>query len=140
MLEIDKRGALAVPIALVIVFLIAFLAVWLVSSAIAQRHDRTAKERRSLEVADQKQVHIRRTLDSLTEWQRQFVLRFITERRTQSPDFEVGEYRAIWDSEMEVLVEKRVIRRHRRAGVYEIEPVYHDYLLDNWDPNDGTLR
>lgn len=136
--DIDTRP-LGLAVALTIVFLMAFLVFSLIGSVVVSRNDRHAKQRLQNELAEQRERHIRRTLESLTDWQRSFVLRYIVERRTQIPDFEVGEYRAAWDYEMEMLVQKGVVRKHRRAGVYEIDPQYYDYLLDNWDSATGTL-
>jgi hypothetical protein len=140
MQEIDRRGTLAVPIALVVVFLISFLTVWLIAAGILRQYERTIRRRQLQELADQKRISVRRTLESLTDWQRRFLLRFIVEGRTQIPEFEVGQFRAAWDFQMDVLVQKGVVRQHRRAGVYEIEPVYLEYLQENWDPQNGTLR
>jgi len=137
--ELDRRGPLAVPAALTIIFLIAFLLVWLIGTAFSRHHGRTRKKRQRLTVADQRQTHIRKTLGQLTEWQVGFVRRYIVEQTTQIPEFEVGQYRAAWDYEMEMLIQKGVVRHHRKAGVYEIEPVYRDYLLEHWDQQTGTL-
>jgi hypothetical protein len=136
--DLDNRP-LGLSVALAIIFLMSFLVFSLFASAMISRKDRHAKQRRQGELLEQKKRHIRRTLESLTAWQRGFVLRYLVERTTQIPEFRVGAYRATWDYEMEMLVQKGVVREHRRAGVYEIDPQYHDYLLDHWDPVTGTL-
>lgn len=82
---------------------------------------------------------IRHNLKGLTEWQRQFLLRFIVEQRMQMAEFEIGGYKAAWDFELEVLLSKGIVHKHSSASVYEIDPRYHEYLQKNWDPASGTL-
>jgi len=84
-------------------------------------------------------LHLRDTLDSLTQWQRMFLCRFVVEGRSQIKDFEVGQFRATWDSEMTVLIEKGVIKEYHRAGVYELLPAYREYLQQNLDLDTGRL-
>jgi hypothetical protein len=88
--------------------------------------------------AEQGKRAIRNTLESLSDWQRWFLLRFIVEGRRQIPDFEVGDFKAAWDFEMDVLIAKGIVRQYR-GGVYEIVPTYYEYLKKNWNPQAGTL-
>jgi len=137
--ELDQRGPLAEPVAFAVVFLITFLLVWLIGTAFSSHQGRTNKERQRLAAAEKRQAHILRAIESLTEWQQGFVLRYIVENTTQIQEFEVGEYHAVWKPEMEMLIQKGVIRRHRKARVYEIEPAYRDYLLEHWDQQTEIL-
>jgi hypothetical protein len=137
--ELDRFGVLGVAVALLIVFLIAFLASSLIFSSVESRRHRAVSALKSQQKAEQRKAFIRNNLESLTDWQRRFLLRFIVERRTQIPEFEVGQYKAAWDFEMAVLVEKGIVIEHRRAGVYEIEPSYHAYLRDHWQQDTGEL-
>ena len=137
--HIEEYGEAAIAVALVIVFLIAFLATWLVWSGVAASRQRMVAIQQAEGEAKESLMSVRNNLESLTAWQRQFLLRFITEGRTQIPEFEVGQYRAAWDFEMSVLVEKGIIQEHHRAGVYEIEPVCLVYLKQNWNPATGEL-
>ena len=95
-------------------------------------------EKAKREVEREKET-IRRNLEGLTGWQRHFVARFLLESRTQIPESDVGGYRMVWGDEVQVLINKGIIREHRNAGVYEIEPKYHDYLKDHLDRDTGAL-
>jgi hypothetical protein len=68
------------------------------------------------------------TLTCLTPWQRAFLLRLLREGRRQIPEWEVGQYRAAWDFEMEVLVRKGIVYDH--GGMYEIAPDYYRCVQD----------
>jgi hypothetical protein len=138
--ELRGYAAIGVAVALLVVFLIAFLSAWLVYSAVATYCQRVVSRRKARHDAQQQQKTVRSNLDSLTDWQRRFLLRFIVEHRTQIPEFEVGGFKAAWDFEMAVLTKKGIIKEHRRAGVFEIEPVYHQYLLEHWNPDTGALE
>jgi hypothetical protein len=137
--ELKDLGAVGSTVRFATVFLIAFLTAWLVWTAIASRYHRVAKERTAKQRSDERVQNLRDTLFRLTDWQRRFLLRFITEGTTQIPDYQVGEFRAVWESEMSVLVAKGVVIEHRRAGVYEIAPAVLHYLEQHWDPNTGDL-
>lgn len=148
--ELERYGGMGVAIALILVFFIAYLTVWLLYSGVAAychncadrrnaENERIAEIQQAQEDDKQCRLAIRNKLESLTDWQRKFLLRFVVEGRTQIPTFEVGQYRAAWDFEMAVLIEKGIVQEHRRAGVYEIIPRYLKYLQENWDPKAGTL-
>ena len=138
--EIEGHGAPAIVFAFAIVFLIAFLGTWLVYSGVATYHQQVVSRRQAQEEAERKTTSVRNNLETLTNWQRKFLLRFIVERRTQIPEFEVGRFKAAWDFEMDVLIEKGIVKEHSSAGVFEIEPVYHQYLLEHWSPQTGALE
>ena len=145
--DVESYGPVGVAVALVIVLLTSFLSTSLIWSGIVtiwqQRVARKEKEERreiAARTVEQKKRAVRASLESLTEWQRKFLLRFVVEDRTQIPEFEVGQFKATWDFEMAVLVEKGIILEHRRAGVFEIQPVYLEYLKANWNPKTGTLE
>jgi len=134
-------GAGGTAVAILVVFLTAFLAVWLAYSGIAAYHGRVVSRRQARQKAEQQQRTVRDNLDSLTEWQRGFLLRFIVENRRQIPEWEVGQYRAAWDFEMSVLLNKRIVKAHSQSGtVYEIEPLYYAYVKEHWNPRSGTLE
>jgi hypothetical protein len=137
--DVEGYGGIGVGVALLVVFLIAFLAVGLVYSGMTTYYQYVVSRQRAQQEAEQQQKTIRDNLDNLTDWQRKFLLRFIVEDRRQIPEFELGQFKAGWDFEVAVLVKKRIVKEHRRAGVYEIEPIYLDYLKANWNPEAGTL-
>lgn len=139
-LDIETRGTPAAIAAILVVFLIAFLGAWLLWSGVAAYSQRVAARRAAREGQERLQKTIRDNLESLTKWQRGFLLRFITEDRTQIPEFEVGQFKAAWDFEMAILVEKGVVREHGRAGVFEIEPAYYQYLIEHWNQQTGALE
>lgn len=147
---ITVYGNIGMAIALLVVFLIAFLGTWLVwhglERVISRRREqhkaeeaRVISRQREQHRAEEARNSIRATLLNLSPWQIRFLQRFILERRTQIPDYEVGQYRAVWDSEMEVLIQKRVVTEIPGSGVYEIRPIYCDYLIRNWNPETGDL-
>jgi hypothetical protein len=138
--QIEGHGVAAVGVALLVVFLIAFFSMWLAYSAVTAVRQRRLDVDRSKCQAELQQKIIRENLESLSDWQRKFMLRFIVERRTQIPEFEVGQFKATWDFEMAVLVEKRIVKEHRSAGVFEIEPLYRQYLIEHWNPESGALE
>jgi len=137
--EAKSYGNIGVGIALVVVFLIALLGTWLVYSWVAALSKRANSHRREVITSYEQDNAIQTTLLNLSPWQRQFVLRFVLEHRTQIPDFEVGGYRMAWDSEMAVLIHKRIIKEIPGSGVYEITPIYYNYLIQNWNPQTGKL-
>ena len=137
--EIQGYAAIGVGVVLLMVFLIGFLSTWLVYSGVATHWQRLASRERAQEEAGQEKESLRNNLESLSDWQGKFLLRFIVEGRRQIPEFEVGRYKAAWDFEMGVLIEKGIVKEHRQARVYEIEPHYHDYLKENWNPETGAL-
>jgi hypothetical protein len=77
-------------------------------------------------------------LYALTIWQRTFLIRLLNENRRQIPEWEVGSYKAVWGPEMEVLIEKGVVHEYR-GGVYEIDPLYWDYLKHNFESGTNEL-
>ncbi len=136
--DAEQFGPMALVAALFIVLFVAFLTTWLLVTAAESlwRHFRIRCQARKT-LAERIQL-IRRNLQGLSPWQRQFLLRFVVEGRTQIPAFEVGEYRAAWDFEMDVLLSKRIIIEHS-SEVYEIQPSYLEYLKHNWNPEKGEL-
>jgi hypothetical protein len=139
MTDLDKRGPWGLPVALVVVFLVTFLSSWLIGEAINRSLERRSAKRRQELAASRKEEQILETLSGLTDWQRRFVTRYLTERTTQIADFEVGGYRAAWDFEMEMLVQKGVVHHHGRARVYEIDPHYRKFLEMHLDLDSGKL-
>jgi hypothetical protein len=112
---------------LVLVLVASFLAVWLVWSLGAALRD--ARSRRLV---------VRSTLGGLTDRQRQVLLRYVVENRTQIPEWEIGPFRAVWDAELDALMRKGVVTMHP-GGMCEIAPAYLDDLRANWNPANGTL-
>jgi len=137
--EAKVYGKIGVGVALVVVFLITLLGTWLVYFLVAALSKRANSRRRDLITSHEQDNAIRTTLLNLSPWQRRFVERFVLENRTQIPDFEVGGYRMAWDSEMAVLIHKRIIKEIPGSGVYEINPIYYNYLIQNWNPQTGEL-
>jgi hypothetical protein len=134
-------GAGGTAVTMLVVFLTAFLGVWLVYSGIAAHHGRVISWRQAWQKAERQERTIRENLDSLTEWQRSFLLRFIVENRRQIPEWDVGQYGAAWDFEMSVLLNKRIVKAHSQSGtVYEIEPLYYAYVKEHWNPCTSTLE
>lgn len=137
--NVKEHGTSGVIAATLVVAMVSFLAAWLLFSACAYQYHYLAARQLERQREIEKKSAIRTTLNGLSDWQRRFLLRFIDEERTQIPEFEVGLYKAAWDFEIEVLIEKKIIKEHRRAGVYEINPVYRDYLEQNLDRERGIL-
>ena len=138
-MKIQVFGPIGVAVTMAVVFFAVFLATSLAFSGIAHhRHAVVSSEKAKREVEREKET-IRRNLEGLTGWQRHFVARFLLESRTQIPESDVGGYRMVWGDEVQVLINKGIIREHRNAGVYEIEPKYHDYLKDHLDRDTGAL-
>lgn len=123
---------------LVIVLLITFLTVWLLWSGAHAVWNARAEQKRSQRAEAGSHRKTREVLDSLTDWQRRFLLRFVVEKRSQIPEWEVGGFQAVWDAEMEVLQRKGIIISHP-SGMYEIRPNYLAYLRENWNPDTGEL-
>ena len=128
-------GGLGVPIALLVIALVVFLVTWLICCGA----DTIWRRKRVLQRVEQEKRAVRSNLETLTGWQGQFLLRFLVEGRAQIPEWEIGGYKAVWGSEVEVLITKGMLKAHRHAGVYEIEPIYRDYLKQHWNPEAGTL-
>jgi len=137
---ITKYGNVGLAITIVVVFLITFCGTWVVHSGLSALRRRSVSRRKEQYKAEEARNSIRATLFTLTPWQKKFLLRFVQEGRTQIPEWEVGEYKAAWDFEMEVLLSKRIVREISGSGVYEISPIYHDYLIRNWRPETGDLE
>jgi heme exporter protein D len=137
---IKTYGAVAVGCSVISVAIAAFICTSLVYACVVASREKLLEESRQSAAREAQLRSIRDTLETLTDWQRMFLLRFIIEQRSQIPEFDVGQFRAVWDFEMAVLVEKGVVKDYRHAGVYEIAPVYREYLAHNWDPESGTLR
>ncbi|SRR5258706_4245467 len=131
--EVAERGNSAVVASLAIVLLISFLTAWLVLSAAVSVVANRKSATNAMHLQGERLIQIRNTLGTLTDWQRSFVLRFITEDRMQINEWEVGGYKAIWGPELDVLCAKGIIIEHRR-GVLEIVPEYWQYLQAFWDP------
>ena len=110
--DVERFGATGIAVALLIVFLIALLSASLICSGVAASYRRVVARQRAGREAKQQKETIRDNLNSLTDWQRKFLLRFIVEGRTQIPEFEVGQFKAAWDFEMAVLVEKGIVKEH----------------------------
>ena len=126
--DLDRRGPLGLPVALSAVFLAAFLLYWLIGSAWMQAAASRAARRKQEASVERRERQIVDTLESLTEWQRSFVFRYIVEGTTQIQEYEIGGYKAVWGSEVQMLIQKGVIHQHRRAGVYEIDSAYRKFL------------
>jgi ABC-type multidrug transport system fused ATPase/permease subunit len=133
--ELSAWGQVAsLTVVLVSVFLATFL-LWSIAHPFCLAR---VKRRESERNAAAMRQRIRDDLQSLTTWQRRFLLRFVTEDKTQIPEWEVGRYRAIWDADMDVLVRKGIIIMHR-GGMYEIAPEYLTYLQEYWNEDTGNL-
>lgn len=137
--DLDKRGTLAVPIALLNVFVAVYLLCWLLASVWLHFAEKRSERCRRETMAERRELQIRDTLDSLNDWQRSFVLQFIVQGKTQIHEHEIGGFKSVWGSEVEMLVRKGVIIKHRRPDVYEIFPAFRKYLDAHWDPVSGTL-
>ena len=111
----------------------AFLFVWLILGAATGLWNRLTFSERERRRAEERRKNVEDMLDTLTSWQRSFLARFVAENRRQIPEWEVGPYRAVWGPEMDVLVQKGIIHAHR-GGLYEIEPIYWDYLTKQMHP------
>jgi len=134
-----KYGNSGLVITILVVFLFTFCATWLVYSGLSGLWRRSLSRRKEQHRAEEARNSIRATLFTLTPWQKKFLLRFVQEDRTQIPEWEVGQYKAAWDFEMAVLIQKRVVTEIPCSGVYEINPIYYDYLIRNWSPETGDL-
>lgn len=126
-----------VAVALLIVFLTVFFGVWLIYSIAETFCRRVLSQQRVRERAEHEKMAIRRDLESLSEWQRKFVLRFLVEGKMQMHEYEIGGYKGVWGPEIDVLVNKRIVKHHPREGVYEIESCYYDYVRQNFSPETG---
>jgi hypothetical protein len=137
--EAAGRGSNAIVAVLAMVLLISFLAVWLILSGVAGivTHCRSVSQSVQRDVEELRRIGD--NLGATTDWQRSFLLRFITNDTTQINDWEVGGYKAIWGPELEVLCAKGIIRRYP-SGVLEIVPEYRQYLKAFWDPATSTLK
>lgn len=135
----QMRQEYGIVVVSLVVFVGWFLAVYLAYSAAATIHQNAVSRRIAIERTKDAEEIVQRNLDTLTDWQRRFLVRFIVENRMQIPEFEVGPYKATWDFEMGVLIDKGIVKKHTGARVYEIDPIYYDYLKENWDPETGAL-
>jgi len=137
--EIRCYGWVAVAAALIVVFFVVWLSVGLLYSGLAACRQRAVIRGQRREESERRVTKIRQNLLSLTDWQWQFVLRFIVEGRAQIHEHEIGVYRALWEDELRVLVSKGIVRRHLNTSVYELDLAYREYLEQNWDPESGAL-
>lgn len=136
--EMAKLGNVAMGAAFMVVLVAAFLFAWLALSCALTLVTHFMSPIRERKLTADRSKAIRGVFNTLTKWQRTFVLRFITENRMQIPEWEVGSYQAIWGPEMDVLVRKGIISSYG-SGMYEIQRVYWDYLKQNWRPETGEL-
>jgi hypothetical protein len=137
--EIADRGNDALFTALSLVLLSGFLIGWLTLSGGIALYARRRAARdyyaQGYAVLDE----IAQTLDSLTAWQRSFLVRFITNDTMQIKEWEVGQYKAVWGPEVDVLCAKGIIIRHH-GGVLEIVQKYWQFLQAFWDAESERLN
>jgi hypothetical protein len=120
-------------------FAICAKAPWQMQGRRATTANGVASPRRDLGRSQEPDEDIRAKLFRLSPWQRSFIQRFVLENRNQIPEFEVGQYKAAWDFEMAVLIDKGIVREIPRSGVYEINTTYYNYLMQHWDPRTDDL-
>jgi len=137
---VTKYGNSGLAITILVVFLFTFCGTWLVYSGLSALWRRSVSRRKEQHGAEAARNSIRATLFTLTPWQKKFLLRFVQEGRTQIPEWEVGEYKAAWDFEMAVLISKRIVTEILGSGMYEINPIYYNYLVRHRRPDTGELE
>jgi hypothetical protein len=124
----NEFGLVGVAVALMVVAVIVFLVTHLVFGVVSAGRDKRCTIQRAQAEDERRRATMEQTLTCLTPWQRAFLLRLLREGRRQIPEWEVGQYRAAWDFEMEVLVRKGIVYDH--GGMYEIAPDYYRCVQD----------
>ena len=139
------KSVVAVHASLVVVVVVGvvvccWLGAWMVWSLIAFSARRVNNRRELKHKAQQQETTIHEQLYTLSNWQRRFLLRLVDNGMHQIHAFEIGGYRAVWQDEMQALINKGIMRLHPGADVYEIERKYFRYISDNWDRETGRLN
>ncbi|HEY1686794.1 MAG TPA: hypothetical protein VGG19_18680 [Tepidisphaeraceae bacterium] len=137
--ELGNKGNSAVTAFLAGLLVAVFLMVWLILSAAVALDTRRHLSIQREQAKHQELKQIEATLSSLTNWQRSFLLRYIVGDTMQINEWEVGEYKAIWGPEVDVLIAKGIVRKHL-GGVLEIVPVYAQFLRAFWNPATQKLE
>ena len=125
-LEIQRFGVPGLIVAFCIVFFIAFLSIWLIGSCAVWLYKESESRQIARKQAQRDKEIIRETLESLTEWQYDFLLRFVRERQHQIRSYEIGGYKAVWGPEMQVLISRDIVKQY--PGIYEINSRYYSYI------------
>jgi hypothetical protein len=125
---VERRGNLAVGLAYLLVLVVVHLAVLLIWTGIAAISDKTTASRKSHHAEDRRITQMYENLNSLTDSQRQLLLRYVETNTRQLQEHQIGLYRIVWESDVRVLMAKGMVRHHSSAGVYEIVPEYFDIV------------
>ena len=136
--ELVGRGGAWVAAALVVVFVITFLTVWLCLTVFVAGRNRRQLEHEALrrQYLELEETHA--TLQSLSDWQRSFLLRLVTTDSMQIREWEIGGYEAVWGPEVQFLCAKGILAKHH-GGVLEISRRYWTFLQAYWNRETGKL-
>lgn len=124
-----EYGSAGVAIAFALLFLLVFFLTQLIGRVIIGRMNSRSARRMAAFRETQRQAAMANAVKSLSPWQMGFLRRFVDEGRSQIPEWKVGQFRAVWGPEVEVLIRKGIVLNHR--NVYEVVPEYRQYLQDS---------
>lgn len=134
----NDYGALVIPLLLALVFVVTFLVLELICNAVYSRIQEKKRRRREIELIIKKIEYRYNTLSRLSDWQINFLIDMVMQKKMQIQAYEIGGYHAVWGPEMEVLIMKKIVRKIT-FNSYEINPEYFDYLEKYYDPETGEL-
>ena len=139
---VDLKGGYGTP-AIVVVLSACFVVVFLVSELLCIRisvnKQKKVHQNEELDSRTKEAISIFDTLNRLTDWQKGFLIRNIMRRKSQIKGYEVGDYKLVWQDEMEALITKGIVTEISFDN-YEINAPYYDYIEKHFDPNGKVLE
>jgi len=124
----SNYGNVGIVILLICYFLVIFILFEIICTKLSANKEEAKRLYNEFEMRKRKAEAIYNDLNSLSDWQKRFLLRNIMQGKSQVKSFEIGDYEAIWRPEMDVLVSKKIVTKFR-YGIYEINPDYFDWHL-----------
>lgn len=134
-------------LALVIIFATVFLTVQIVWVLVHQQREKrldVSRKVETLETEQFKEWEAKATMFDVLQSLTPFQINFLVQRletghpQVQNYEYEIGSYDAVWKPEIDVLINKRIVRQHG-YGTYEVTPWYWDFLREHYDAETGHL-
>jgi hypothetical protein len=103
-LDLQQPNLIPAGIALLVVFLIAFLITLLVWTAIAHRGEQQRTLQRVEDKETQRAMHVANNLRNLNDSQRGLLARFVRANKRHFEEFEIGGHKLVWQADVDMMV------------------------------------
>lgn len=128
--DFDKYGSAGVAAAALAAFLLGFVLAHLICTAIGSIYRRRMQQMRTLRKKEQDYAEQVNVLNSLSDWQKSFLVQAARSEQCQFHSSEIGEYEVLWRDEMDVLIQKGIVIHHFGTSIYEVKLGYLNQIAE----------